>query len=133
MAKDYTATAATALRLVEKFGKTVSVHQLATTPADGSMPWKGPTDPRTPYASTKSVKAVMVGPDSLVQMGLARADSDLVKSSSQVLIVAPGPSEQTDLTQYHEVTNGDEVMRITAATMLRPADLIILFFIGVAR
>lgn len=125
---DYTALAATALRLVKDSGRLVQFRKLNSDPVDNAKPWRGAADP-TVGGVTVDAYAVAVPPSSASALGLSTSDSDLVKRSEQILIVAPASA---DLAEFHEVIDG-RTWRITGVETLRPADTTLLYFVGVAQ
>lgn len=122
---------ATAQRLIAKHGRAVTLLQLDSTPPDPSKPWNGPPDPRATPDDTLDLIAVFVEPSSAVRLGLSAQESDLVKRSDQILIVSPGAAE--DVRRFHEVIDTGESWKIEIVEILRPAEEILLAFIGVRR
>lgn len=125
MAKDYTANAATALRLIEKFGRTVTIDKLDRTAADPSAPQDGPADPHVPTASV-TPKAVMVEPSSLNQV------DDRLKRVTKVAYVA-GSATAQDLRTFTRITDGSDRYRIDWVDALEPGDTVLLYTIGLVR
>jgi len=124
---DYVKLAATALRLVEKNGRTVQFVKLDTTPlADSTKPWRGTSNPRTTPDATLDLKAVVVGPTSL---GFKTTVSDFLKKSEQIMIVAT----TQDLSQYNEIVDNSRRWKIDGFEKLAPAGTTILYFVGVSQ
>lgn len=123
--------AATAQRLIDKNGRQVTLVELDGAPATPSQPWKGAADPRAAPASTLTLNAVFVEPNSANKLGLSAVSNDLIKRSEQILMLAPGIA--VDTTIFHLVTDGAVNWKIQGVEVLRPADEIILAFIGVKR
>ena len=131
---DYVKTANTALRLIERFGRDGTFRQLTDQAADPNKPWRGAADPTAaPAASVPNIKFAAVPPSSANALGMNTTDNDLVKRSTQILIVAPGPTLPNNLAEFHEVIDGGITWRITGVETLRPADLTLLYFVGVAQ
>lgn len=128
---DYVALAQVALDLVKANGRQVTFRQLTDTPADANKPWRGATDPTT--GATAAVWAVAVPPSSATSLGMSTSDNDLVKRSTQILIVAPGPTLPDDLADFEEVIDGTVTYRITGTETLRPGDTTLLYFVGIAQ
>lgn len=126
---DYVALAQTALELIKANGRQVTFRQLVDTPADSNKPWRGAADP-TAGGTTEAAWCVAVPPSSANQLGMSTTDNDLVKRSEQILIVAPGLN---DLADFEEVIDGTVTYRITGVETLRPADVTLLYFVGVAQ
>jgi hypothetical protein len=60
-------------------------------------------------------------------------DNDLVKRSEQIFIITPVAGEALDYSDMTELVDGGEPYRIVGVEKLRPADVTLLYFIGVAR
>ena len=130
MVKDYTNIAETAQRLVDKYGRSITLKRHSETPADASKPWEGP-DKSSPAAEV-TTKGVFVSPGEGAKLGLAVESDDLLQRSEQIAIVAPGPSETEDLATFDELED-TEIWRVVKANKLQPAGTAILYFIGVRR
>lgn len=127
---DYTKLAATAQRLVENSGRDITLVEFNTTPADASKPWRGASDPRTTPDATLAVSGVFVEPSSATKLGMSTEVSDLLKRSSQIIIVA----STADLKSYNEVIDSDSSRwKIVGMETLKPGDTTLLYFIGVQR
>lgn len=130
---DYAALAVTARSLVEANGRQVTLRRLEDAPSDVSKPWRGPTNPASPADATATPSGVAVPPSSLVTLGMTTSDSDLVKRSSSIFIITPVSGETEDYSTFHELVDDGEPFRIVAVEKLRPANVTLLYFIGVAR
>ena len=128
---DYVALVETAKRLISENGRAITLLQFDSAPASASQPWKGANDPRDNPDETLSLDAVFVEPSGAVRLGLSSKDSDLIKRSKQIMIVAPGISE--DVTVFHEVVDGGTNWKIVGVEVLRPGNEIVLAYIGVSR
>jgi hypothetical protein len=131
---DYVSLAATAKRLITANGREVTFVRFNRTAADAAKPWKGAADPRTDPDASETLDAVFVEPSSAVRLGISTVNSELVKRSTQILIAAPGSDFAEDLSTFEEVIDSDGVKwRITTSEKLKPAEVTLLYFIGVAR
>lgn len=130
---DYNALAATARGLVEANGRQVTLRKLATTPADANKPWRGAASPAGAPAAQAAPYGVAVPPSSAVALGMSTKDTDLVKRSEQIFILTPVEGETLDYSTMTELVDGTEPYRIVAVEKLRPADVTLLYFVGVAR
>jgi len=129
---DYTSLVADAGALITEFGRAVTFVGFDTTEQDAAQPWLGPADPRTVPDATLAVDAVFVEPDSTRALGLSTEDNDMVKRSEQIMILSPGAAE--DLSSYQEVIDFDTTRwKIVGTQVLRPAETIVLAFVGVKR
>ena len=127
---DYVKLAATAARLVSNNGRSITLVEFDKTPDDADKPWRGAVDPRISPESTKVVSGVFVEPSSAVRLGMSSEVDDLLKRSSQIIIVA----STDDLEVYNEVIDTDtKRWKIVGMEKLKPADTTLLYFIGVAR
>ena len=127
---DYVKLAATAERLVANSGRTITLVQFNSTPADANKPWRGAADPRITPDATLSIVGAFVEPRSDIRLGLSSEIADLLARSSQVIIVA----STADLTAYNEVIDSDTTRwKILGLEKLKPGDTTLLYFIGVVR
>lgn len=130
---DYTELATEAQTLVAGTGRSVTFVQLDRDPADPSKPWRGASDPRATPESTVAGSAVFVEPSSATALGMSTEIVDsLVKRSEAIMIVALGPTVTADLQDYDEVIDGSKTWRIEGVEKLQPADVVLLYFVGVA-
>lgn len=128
---DYNRLAATALRLINKNGRSISFVKLNETPADSDRPWNGPVAGET----TIDLKGVFVPPNTVRQFGLTALGEgtewkDLVTFSEEIIIVAQG---EVDLREYTKVVDRTERWGIIGMQVLRPGDVTLLAFVGVRR
>ncbi len=129
---DYAPLVADAQALIAEFGRSVTFVAFDTTAADPAMPWNGPTDPRGTPSASLAASAVFVEPASASKLGLNTTDNDMVKRSEQIMMVAPGAS--ADMSVYQEVVDSDSSRwKIEGISVLKPADTVVLAFVGVRR
>lgn len=137
---DHTEFLELAREMISEEGRQVTFGKLDATPADANKPWKGPGEPTVTFPVT--TMAVFLPDGTLGVMGGSGfggliTDIALFKSFGQVLLVAP-PITGEDLSQYHIVVDGDSFTdapqwKIGAIKELKPADLTVLFAMGVSR
>lgn len=131
---DYIKLATTALRLVEGAGRDVTFRRLnRTTLDDAAKPWRGTATPRAAVAASVTASAVAIHPSEASLLGIATEDSELIKRSDQILIVALGATSTDDLSTFEEVLDGTTLWKIVRVDTLRPADTTLLYFVGVKR
>lgn len=130
---DYAAIAATACALVEANGRQVTLRRFNTTPSDGAKPWRGNTNPVAAPAASATPYGVAVPPSSATSLGMSTQDNDLVKRSEQIFIITPVNGETEDYSTMNELVDGTEPYRVVGVEKLRPADVTLLYFVGVAR
>lgn len=132
MALDYSAIAATALRLVQNAGRQVTFMRFNQTPDSGTKPWGANADLRSTPDDTVSLWAVSVHPTDINVLGIRIRDDDLLKQVREILIIAPGPDNQEDLRLYQQVTDG-RVFRIVFMEQLKPNDVTVLWYAGITE
>lgn len=130
---DYSQLATTAKRLVDANGRSVTFVKMDRTPADASKPWRGAAAPTSSPAATLAAIGVFVEPSSASRLGISSEESDLVKRSTKIMIVALGSGSSEDLKDYDQVLDEGNYWKITAVEQLKPGDTSLLFFVGVAR
>jgi hypothetical protein len=129
---DFVKAQATALRLVNANGRSVTFVDFDSTLSDPAQPWLGPADARTAPDATAIMTAVFVPPSSATQLGLGLIVNDLVKDAEQIMIVAPGDS--VDLADFQEVIDADTTRwKIDGIQVLKPASNVVLAFVMVSR
>lgn len=130
---DYAALADTAKTLVDRYGRQVVFERYNQSLQDNSKPWKGPTSARTSPDAQETLSGVFIHPSSLVKMGLATEDSEILKRSSQVCLVGPGSTFTENLRTFNEVVDGQERWKIVAVETLKPGDIELLHIVGLQR
>lgn len=131
MAKDYTITAATALRLIKDKGREITFLKFDDTPDNVAKPWAKNSDLRTGPASVSTkLFATSIHPTDINVLGVRIRDNDLMKQLREILIIAPG-TFQGDLKEYQELDDGDRRFRITFMEQLKPANVTVLWYAGV--
>lgn len=133
MAIDYIALQATANRLVDENGRSITLEKLNKTPADNSKPWEGPADPRVSVQATVTTDGVFVDPGSASKLGIMVDGSDLLKRSEQIVIVAPGSTVTQDLSTFDEIVDESVRWKIIGAQKLKPGSTTLMYILGVRR
>lgn len=127
---NYTKLAAIAQRLVSESGRAITLVQFNSTPADANKPWRGAADPRGTPDATLAVDGVFVEPSSATKLGMSSEVSDLLKRSSQIIIIAT----TVDISDFQEVIDTDtKRWKILGMETLKPGDTTLLYFVGVER
>jgi hypothetical protein len=124
---DYAAALELAVTLIDANGRSVTFQELSATPVDAAKPWKGAGTPTV--ASTVVKKAVFLPHTGAISLGKDFIDSDLLKRCEQFALV----DGEDDLSVFHQVLDGSTVWRIAWIKELKPADLTILYAVGVKR
>lgn len=130
---DYAALSQIANTLVAENGRAVTFIKMDRTPADPAKPWRGAAAPTATPAATLAATAVFVEPSSASRLGISSEESDLVKRSTQIMMVALGSESSEDLRDYDQVLDDGTHWKITTVEQLKPGDTSLLFFVGVAR
>jgi hypothetical protein len=125
---DYARAVALAQRLINKNGRTITVEQLSSTPADPSKPWKGPGAPTV--AASATPKAVFLPVSSASELGLFAKDDELLKRVEQLVLLAADGVNAFD--EFHRI-NDTVVYRIDWVRALKPGDTVILYAMGIKR
>lgn len=125
---DHTEFLELARELIAEEGRSVTFSKLDGTPADSAKPWWGPGTP-TPIDPVTTLAVFL--PDGS-GFGKMIEDNELFKSSEQMLLVAPPVSGEV-LGDYHVVTDGGVYWKINIVKELKPADLTVLYAMGVSR
>lgn len=134
MTIDYVQLADVAKKLVAENGRDVTFVRFDQVKADPNKPWRGPTDPRATPDATATVRGVFVPITEGEALGLRSMDRDLMKRTSELLLVAPGGTTPPfDLATANEIVDGGVNKRITFVETLRPNVVTLLYFVGVAR
>lgn len=135
---NYTNIAATAKRLVEDAGRSVTFVKQERTPTNNARPWRSVETPSNANdESTTGVAesrvtgiAVMVDPSSARNLGIMIDQSDEARRAEKVFIVA-ATSVNVDLAEYNQVVDGTTVWGIVQVSELKPADVSLLFYVWV--
>jgi hypothetical protein len=127
---DYTEMASVAQELIDDNGRDVTIIRFGQTPADSNKPWKGNTTPRATPDATDTVKGCFV-PLAGSGLGIDTIDSDILKRTEEVCLVGPGAT--FDLRTADEVQDGSVYKKVTFVQMLKPADTVLMYYIGVER
>lgn len=125
---DHSDFLALARELIAADGRLVTFSKLDGTASDPAKPWWGPGAPT--LAASVSAYAVFL-PDG-AGFGKMIEDNELFKSSEQMLLVAP-PTSGEVLGDYHVVQDGGVRWKINIVKELKPADLTVLYAMGVSR
>lgn len=128
---DFTKLAATAKRLIEANGRSVTVRRLNRTPTDPAQPWRASEDPRA-GATSVTVKACFVDPTSASRLGFLVQDTELVSRLAQVALVAATSTAEV-LEGFDELTDGGQSYRIDGVDVLKPADVKMIYVLKLAR
>lgn len=130
---DYTKLAATAKRLIEANGRTITLYRRDRTPANASEPWRGPSS--TP-AETIAVVGVVVPPRGTGLSSIIRdLEGSLVKAFDEVALIATDSvvaagSTAADVRGCDSVSDGSRAWKIEVVEELAPGGTSLIFALG---
>jgi hypothetical protein len=127
---DYDEIVATAIEVVDEFGRDVTFLKLDPGPTDAAKPWNGGA-PRTAPLETKVQKVCFVEPESLERLSKRVKPSDFVNKGYQSIVIVPGP---LSFQQYSEILDEDgSRWRIKSFDEFKPGPTIVISYIRVTR
>lgn len=124
---DYVKLAATAERLIEANGRSVTVTQQGQTPTDPTKPWRGQS---TPVRDSVVGIAVVVDP---ATMGYEVQNVDNVKRADMLVLFAANNDGGKSLENFDTITDGSIVWKILRTQVLKPGATRLLYIFEVAR
>lgn len=130
---DYSSMADLAKRLIGENGRLVTFVKYGVTLPDPAQPWTGPADPRAQPLSSVELYALAVDPGSASRYGISTENSDLVRLSSRILVMAPGAASTVDLEAFDEVVDEGARWRVVKVETLRPASVTLLHYVGLKQ
>lgn len=124
---NYTRLAATAERLIEGAGRSITFYKRTTTPADPAKPWRGPADSTEDEGETTvaTVIGVYVTPSDSELGQLMEALNLVKRRGSRFLVAALSTTE--DLTTYQYIKDGTQIYAIEKADLLKPGGVALLY------
>lgn len=126
---DYARTLASAQRQIRDKGRLVSLQGATAGAADANDPLAGPAAPPAPVTG---VAAVFVPPSSLQALGSRAQVEGLFANCSQIAIAAAdGANDFKDMVTL--IDSDNSVWKIQYVEELKPGEVPLLYFIGVAR
>lgn len=129
---DYAAKLAKVKERIRAKGRQIKLSSLDPDSATPSKPWLGATDPRDPLnTDSTTIYAVNVPMSSASSLGIRAEAVELYKDTQSVFIAEPGEDTPEDFDQYQIATDGSQEFKITFIEKLKPADLTLLYYIGV--
>lgn len=127
---NYARLQATATRLINQSGRTVTFVQIQAYTTDANKPWRGDAVDRVTPTVTLSKVVTQVEPNTNVYLGETIKVEDLLKNYDKVLL-----ADGVDILDgYHEVIDDDgSRYRIEYIYKLRPGSVTLLHIFGVRR
>lgn len=129
-AYDYSRVLATAQRLVARYGRLVALQGVSAGPEDPDNPLAGPAAAPDPLTG---IPAAFVDPSSLSTLGMNAALVTLFATSTEIAIVAPVSGLPDFMDMKTLIDSDGTVKKIDRISKLQPADVILLYYIGVSR
>lgn len=131
---NYEKLKATALRLITKNGKTVTLNRFAKSAADPAKPWRGPADMQGPVAATQTEKAVELGVNNeLGSFGKMISKDDIPDCVTDMWMVARTDGNE-DLENYDQLIDDEGTAhKIEMAVRIKPGSITILYVLGTSR
>lgn len=130
---DYARLAATAKRLIEANGRSITLLRANSTPTDASKPWRGAAASAATALGGASITAigVFVSPSGSQLGRTRREDGTLSVVFEQVCLVAAASLPAgTDLEEFTRVTDGGRVWRIEVVEPLNPGSTALVYSLG---
>lgn len=128
MSYDYSGDVAFAQEMVAEYGRLVTLISDAQE-VDASDPLGAPT---TDPVEVAGVRAVVVYPSGLINLGLSVRSRELMKEAEQIAIIAADGTN--DFSQFTGMIDTDgSVWAVTKTEVFKPGDTAILYYLGVKR
>jgi hypothetical protein len=124
---NYAGNAATAKRMINGAGRTVTLVALDFDTPDPATPWRGVANPRQTPAKTLALKMVVVSVAAVSALGFKKTTLDLAKKANMCGMIAT--QEKLDL--YQELIDSKDGRRykIVVVEDLAPGSISILQFL----
>ena len=127
----YTEIAQSAKTLIESTGREITLRKRNRASADPAQPWNGPA---AGSDEEVTLTATFVPVSSAQSLGMRIDRIDGASEATQVAIIAPGsPYSGFDLAEADEIIDGSIVSKVTFVETLKPADTVVLYYLGVKR
>lgn len=125
---DFEALAATAKRLIDANGRSVTLIKHGKNPQSGDQPWRG--EATYPEAQVTGIGAFV--PSTLLLTWKIRTETN-VKSGVNYVLFPALDDEGNQLEFFDELRDGSVVWRIASVEVLGPSDTRLLYLIEVVR
>lgn len=128
---DYASLVTTVDELLTEFGREITLIKLSETPNDTAKPWNGPISDN----ETVTFKCAQLLPNQVRIFGLSALgeSTELTNMINHSDIVYVGYGGQINVGDYTYVEDGGVQYLINATQELKPADTVLLNYIGVNR
>lgn len=115
MAKDYSSLAALAKRLIEFYGRALTLTKDSATPTDASKPWRGTTG----VTSTAPIGVVL-------DFNFKEVDGTKIRRGDKQAFIASSSTIE-DLRYYDRLVDGTDEWNIINVNTLEPGSLRLLY------
>ena len=120
MAFNYTRSAATAKRLIEANGRTVSLIRKVATPGDTDKPWRGPTSDGDDEVG--DVKAIVY------PVNARDVDGNNIRRGDEICIIAhTSLASPEDLRDIVFIEDGGRRFKVMNSEVIGPGDVVIVY------
>jgi len=126
---DFTALAATAKRLIDANGRSITVRKLTDVPTDSAKPWRG---------ASRAVQDSVTGVGVFVstapgELGFGVVNEDGLLRGRKVVFFAAADDGGKLLETYNEILDDSTLWRIVDYQILDPGDVRLLYMFMVER
>jgi hypothetical protein len=125
---DHSRFLALAERLIAKHGRSTVFKTLSAGPSDITKPWKGAGVGQTPGTLATALAVFM--PHKGLNFGTDFLSEELLKDCTELCLVAGSAG---NLETCNLVEDGGKDFKVTWVSRLKPADLTLLYAIGINR
>jgi len=130
---DFAKLAATAKRLIEANGRTLTLRKRNRTPESAAQPWRGPA--ATPATAASGVTLSVVGvvvPVTGTGLGSVKVVGDTLtqRFEQAALIASASLPTGVDLKEFGTLVDGDRAWTIARVQELRPASTSVIYALG---
>lgn len=137
---DFEKLAATTNRLIAANGRLINIIRVQRGTDNPLKPWRGDPTPRLQEDGedeeveiVASVRASFIEPSSLVRFGFKSEELDGTRRVEQVALISAVSLGENDLTYYDEIMDGTIRYKIELIRRIAPADVALLYMVGVRR
>lgn len=123
---NYAKIAVTVNKLIDKNGRFTFIQKIANNGTDTEKPWKSEFE----VELSVKVKGVFVPAFNSENLGLDFISPDLLSRADEIFLVGPNSNDFSD---FHSVVDGGLTWGIKFVQVLKPADIVLLYAIGVRR
>lgn len=116
---NFTALAATAKRLIEANGRSVTLVQHSTTPADSAQPWRGPDESARTETAVTGVFLSGTSDSELGEM-LMLIDAGLIQRGEKFFLVAADSLGSVDIKAQASLVDDNQLWQVSEIATLQP-------------